>query len=84
MEFCSECKSLMVPKEVGSKKILVCRGCGHEKKRVKVGEYTITEQARNKREEIVVIEEETKRDFEEQRRYNDDLYGLGGDSDFED
>ncbi len=84
MEFCSECKSLMVPKEVGSRKILVCRSCGHEKKKVKVGEYKITEAARSKQREVVVIDEESKLDVEEWRRYLDDLYGVGSESDFED
>jgi DNA-directed RNA polymerase subunit M/transcription elongation factor TFIIS len=73
----------MVPKNVGSKKILVCRGCGREKKKVKVGEYKITEASRNKHGEVVVVEEELKSDIEEQRRYMDDLYGFGGDTDFE-
>jgi DNA-directed RNA polymerase subunit M/transcription elongation factor TFIIS len=74
----------MVPKNIGTKTILVCRGCGREKKTVKVGEYKITEPSRNKRGEVIVVEEESKRDLEEQRRYMDDLYGIGGDSDFED
>lgn len=73
----------MVPKEVDSKKILVCRSCGHEKKKVKVGEYKITESGGNKTRDIVVIEEEAKTDVEERRRYLDDLYGVGGESDFE-
>lgn len=83
MEFCSECKSLMVPKEVGTRKILVCRSCGHEKKKLKVGEYKITESGGNKQRDVIVIEEESKMDLEERRRYLDDLYGVGGDGDFE-
>ena len=84
MEFCSECKGLMVPKHVKKKIVLVCRVCGREKKKVKVGEYKITEPSRNKRGNVVIIEEESKKDAEEQRRYIDDLYGYGGDSgDFE-
>jgi DNA-directed RNA polymerase subunit M/transcription elongation factor TFIIS len=74
----------MVPKEVGSRKILVCRSCGHEKKKVKVGEYKIKEAARSKQREVVVIEQESKLDVEERRRYLDDLYGVGSESDFED
>jgi DNA-directed RNA polymerase subunit M/transcription elongation factor TFIIS len=73
----------MVPKEMGSRKILVCRSCGHEKKKLKVGEYKITESGSNKQRDIVVIEEESKTDVEERRRYLDDLYGVGGDGDFE-
>jgi DNA-directed RNA polymerase subunit M/transcription elongation factor TFIIS len=73
----------MVPKEVGSRKILVCRSCGHEKKKLKVGEYKITESGGNKQRDVVVIEEESKTDLEERRRYLDDLYGPGGDGDFE-
>ncbi|MFV2041475.1 MAG: hypothetical protein ACC644_05730 [Candidatus Hydrothermarchaeales archaeon] len=83
MEFCAECKSLMVPKEVGTRKILVCRSCGHEKKKLKVGEYKITESGGNKQRDVVVIEEESKTDLEERRRYLDDLYGVGEDGDFE-
>ncbi|RMF89277.1 MAG: hypothetical protein D6733_06625 [Methanobacteriota archaeon] len=83
MEFCSQCKSLMVPKNVGSRTVLVCRGCGHEKKKVKVGEYKITEESRNKKPDVMVVEEEMKKDIEEQRRYMEDLYGVGGDGDFE-
>jgi DNA-directed RNA polymerase subunit M/transcription elongation factor TFIIS len=74
----------MVPKEVGTRKILVCRSCGHEKKEVRVEEYTITLTGGNKQRDVVVIEEESKMDVEERRRYLDDLYhGIGGDSDFE-
>jgi len=84
LEFCAECKSLMVPKEMGARKILVCRSCGHEKKKLKVGEYTITKPGGNKQRDVVVIEEESKTDAEERRRYLDDLYGgVGGDGDFE-
>ncbi len=85
MEFCSDCKSIMVPKNVGAKTVLVCRGCGREKKKVKAGEYKIVGPSRNKKGDVVVIEEESKVDLEEQRRYMDDLYGYGSDgSDFED
>ncbi|GBE56652.1 hypothetical protein BMS3Bbin16_00861 [archaeon BMS3Bbin16] len=73
----------MVPKEVGTRKILVCRSCGHEKKKLKVGEYKITESGGNKQRDVIVIEEESKMDLEERRRYLDDLYGVGGDGDFE-
>ncbi len=83
MEFCSECKSLMVPKNTGSRTILVCRGCGREKKKVKVGEYKIQETSNRKRGDVVIIEDESKLDLEEQRRYMDDLYGFGSDGDFE-
>jgi DNA-directed RNA polymerase subunit M/transcription elongation factor TFIIS len=69
---------------VGSRKILVCRSCGHEKKKLKVGEYKITESGSNKQRDIVVIEEESKTDAAEWRRYLDDLYGVGSESDFED
>jgi DNA-directed RNA polymerase subunit M/transcription elongation factor TFIIS len=74
----------MVPKNQGSKKVLVCRGCGREKKKINVGEYKIRETSRNKHGDVVIVEEEIKKDAEEQRRYMDDLYGYGGDSDFED
>ncbi len=82
MEFCSECKSLMVPKQVRERTVLVCRGCGREKKKVKVGEYKITEAARNRRGDVPVIEEDMREDMEEQRRYMEDLYRYDG-SDFE-
>lgn len=83
MEFCPECKSLMVPKNVGEKTILVCRMCGREKKKIKVREYKITEAQRNRRGDVLVVDEDQKRDIEEQRRYMEDLYGYGSDSDFE-
>ncbi len=75
MEFCKECKSLMVPKQTGDKKVLVCRGCGREKKKVKVGEYKITEASSNKTGDVLVLEEDYKDNVEEQRRYMEDLYG---------
>jgi hypothetical protein len=49
-----------------------------------VGEYKITESGSNKQRDIVVIEEESKTDAAERRRYLDDLYGVGSESDFED
>jgi DNA-directed RNA polymerase subunit M/transcription elongation factor TFIIS len=74
----------MVPKNVGSKTILVCRGCGHEKKKVSVREYKITEESKNRRGDVPVVEEETKTDVEDQRRYMEDLYGFGSESDSDD
>lgn len=83
MEFCSECKNLMVPKEVDSKKILVCRGCGREKKGYVKRDYKLIEEGAHKEAEVPVIEEEAKNNAEEKRKYNDDLYGYGEGSDFE-
>jgi len=73
----------MVPKNVGSKTILVCRSCGREKKKVRVGDYKIKESSQGRRGDVVVIEEDRKRDVEEERRYMEDLYGMGGEGDFE-
>lgn len=84
MEFCSDCKSLMVPKVMGTKKVLICRGCGKKKKKLKVGEYKISEAPLNRHGDVPIIEEDNKKDLEEERRYMGDLYGFGGDSDFED
>jgi DNA-directed RNA polymerase subunit M/transcription elongation factor TFIIS len=74
----------MVPKNNGSKPVLICRGCGKEKKKVKIGEYTITEAPKNKHADVFFVEEESKANTDENRKYMYDLYGYGGDSDFED
>lgn len=75
MEFCSSCRSIMIPKSAGSKTILVCRGCGRKLKNFSVDKYRITESNRRKVEDILVVEGGRKKSTEEERKYLIDLYG---------
>lgn len=75
MEFCSSCKSLMVPKKDKGGTILVCSSCGHKIKNFKIGKYRIKERVSQKRKDILVIEEEKRKTTAEQRKYINDLYG---------
>lgn len=75
MEFCSSCKSLMVPKNSKSGTVLVCSKCGHKVKKFKVGKYRIKESVNRDRKDILVIEERKRKTTEEQRKYLTDLYG---------
>lgn len=75
LEFCPSCKSFMVPKGKGSKTVLVCSRCGKKVTKFSAAKYKITESGERKRGEISVIEEDAKKDTEEQRKYLIDLYG---------
>lgn len=65
----------MVPQNTGNRKVLVCRLCGHEIKKFKVGKYRIREDANRDRKDILIIEEGKRKITEEQRKYLTDLYG---------
>lgn len=75
MEFCPTCKNMLLPRNKGNKTILVCRICGHEVKKFREKEYTITEDSQRARKEIAIVEESEKKDVEDQRGYMEDLYG---------
>lgn len=51
MNFCPECKSMMIPREG----VLVCRKCGFEKE--KEGQSVILKDAVKEREEVILEEE---------------------------
>ena len=61
MEFCPKCGSLMMPKKVKGKVVLICVSCGFEKtvESAKIAElYEISEKIHHSpKEEIAVIEE---------------------------
>ncbi|MFH1774256.1 MAG: hypothetical protein ABH874_04780 [Methanobacteriota archaeon] len=75
MEFCPSCKSFMIPKNTGNKTVLVCRRCGTKVDKFSASKYRITERARHKHGDILVVEEDKKRKSEEERKYITDLYG---------
>ena len=75
MYFCPSCKSIMIPKIVDDKRVLVCRSCGHKVRKFRVGEYKLTEVNKHTGRDIIIVEEEIKRTPEEDRKYQDDLYG---------
>lgn len=75
MEFCSSCKSLLVPQNSENRKVLVCRLCGHEVKDFKAGKYRIKEDVNRDRRDILIIEEGKRKTTTEQRKYLTDLYG---------
>ena len=54
MMFCPKCKSIMMPKTVGSKKQFVC-GCGYKQAAESV---TITETSKEKPKDFVIVEKE--------------------------
>jgi len=77
LEFCPECKSFMVPKKVGEKAVLTCRGCGKEVSSFKPSAYRITTTAQRTRRDIPIIEGQKRGEREEDHRYLTDLYGGG-------
>ncbi len=75
LEFCSSCKSLMVPKNSKDGMVLVCPTCGHKIKKFKATKYKIKEDANQDKKDILVIEEGKRKTTTEQRKYLTDLYG---------
>lgn len=75
LEFCSSCKSLMVPQNSENRKVLVCSLCGHRVEKFNVGKYRIKEDVNRGRKDILIIEEGKRKTTEEQRKYLTDLYG---------
>lgn len=65
----------MVPKAQGKKTILICRSCGRKAEHFSASKYKITETARRKRGDILVVEGKKKKGGDEERRYEADLYG---------
>jgi DNA-directed RNA polymerase subunit M/transcription elongation factor TFIIS len=65
----------MVPKNTGSKTVLICRSCGHTSEKFSAEKYKITENIRHRHGDILVVEESRKRPSEEERKYIVDLYG---------
>ena len=67
----------MLPQSKGSKAVLICRGCGHTADKFRAEEYKITESVHHRHGEILVVEEDRKKQPERDRRYLVDLYGNG-------
>lgn len=61
MEYCDKCGSVMFPKKEDGEKYLVCRNCG-EKKKLKGEEFKVTKKHEGEDEEIIIIDEETKKE----------------------
>lgn len=78
MQFCSSCKSLMIPKNSKKGIILVCRSCGHEIKKFTANKYKIKEAVTKDRTDIAIIEEEKRKTTKDDRKYITDLYGTEG------
>lgn len=75
MKFCPSCKSVMLPRLEKKKTILVCRNCGKVIKKFETKEYKIAEKVAHKHGDILVVEDDKKREAEEERKYIVDLYG---------
>ena len=56
MEFCEECGSLLQPKKIDGKVIMVCPKCGEGKELAKKDQILTQEVKRDKEETMVVIE----------------------------
>ncbi len=65
----------MIPKSTRSKTVLVCRRCGAKVDKFSASKYKITERAKRKHGDILVVEEDKKKKSEEERKYITDLYG---------
>ena len=77
MEFCSKCKSFMIPKREEDQMILVCTGCDHKVKKFKKNKYKIVQSNKKIEADIIVMEGGSERDAAAEKRYNNDLYGNG-------
>ncbi len=75
MKFCPSCKSVMLPQTEGEKTVLVCKSCGKVIKKFKTKEYKIAEKVEHKQGDILVVEEESKNEADEDRKYIVDLIG---------
>ena len=72
MKFCSECKSMLIPKEEGSD-LLKCPECGNEEKLDEEQGYKIEEENKNqKTSEVAVVEEEKEKKIREPEYEIDD------------
>lgn len=67
----------MLPESKGSKAVLICRGCGYTADKFSAEKYRITESVHHKHGDILVVEEDRKKQPERDRRYLVDLYGNG-------
>ncbi|MHA1211279.1 MAG: transcription factor S [Candidatus Heimdallarchaeota archaeon] len=56
MEFCDDCGSMLTPKKIDSKVVMMCPKCGEGKKELGKGELLTEEIKHSKEEKIVVIE----------------------------
>jgi DNA-directed RNA polymerase subunit M len=57
MKFCPKCGAIVLPKKDGKKAILAC-SCGWSDKRTNAAEMSISEEVKQKEEEIEVISDE--------------------------
>ena len=72
IEFCSECGSMLVPKD-GEENVLQCPDCGNEQKLSDEGDYKIKEEKRDaKSPEVAVVEEEKEKKIKEPKYDIDD------------
>ncbi len=56
MEFCDECSSLLAPKKINGKVVMVCPKCGEGKELSKVEQTQKQEIKHSKEESMVIIE----------------------------
>jgi len=58
MQFCKKCGSLMLPKKEDEGVFLVCTSCGCAVKAESTEEYKLAKKVEEKKEKIMVVEEE--------------------------
>lgn len=65
MEFCSECGTVLMPKEKGKNTWLVCPDCDHYRKLKEEDDYKIGEEKEKEKKDVTVIEEEESKKIKE-------------------
>ncbi len=72
MEFCSDCGSMLVPRE-GDGQVLECPDCGNEEKLSDEGDYKIKEEKKGRKSpEVAVVEDEEEKKIQRQEYDIDD------------
>jgi len=56
MEFCDKCGSLMHPKRVNGRIVLVCNSCGYVKDASNVNMKLVEKREKNPKEELVIVD----------------------------
>ena len=61
MEFCPKCGGMLFPEKVGTRKKLVCRGCGYKGRIKHPASYKISEKGKEPTEIPVMVEKKKKK-----------------------
>lgn len=80
MKFCSNCGTMLIPKEKGKGIKLVCPECGHWKKLKDEDDYKISGKKTKKKPEKVAVVEEEEEEKKKKKRIEEETYDIDTDA----